>query len=117
MSIIIQNISFQHPDGDVLFSDLSFSLEFQQQLALVGDNGSGKSTLLRLIAEDIPLLQGSIISQEPIYLVPQDFTPYLNNSVVDVLKISDKLHALQEILNGNVDIVNFETLGDRKSVV
>ena len=112
MSIIIQNISFQHPDGDVLFSGLSFSLELQQKMALVGDNGSGKSTLLRLIAEDIPLLQGSIISQEPIYLVPQDFTPYLNNSVADVLKISDKLHALQEILNGNVDIINFETLGD-----
>lgn len=112
MSIIIQNISFQHSDGDVLFSDLSFSLELQQKMALVGDNGSGKSTLLRLIAGDITLHQGSVSSQEPIYLVPQDFTPYLNHSIAEVLKISDKLHALQEILNGNVDVIHFETLAD-----
>ena len=34
----------------VVFSDISFSLERGQKVALVGSNGSGKSTLLRLIA-------------------------------------------------------------------
>lgn len=112
MSVLIQNISFQHPDGDVLFSNLSFSLESQQKMALVGDNGSGKSTLLKLIAGILPCHQGTILSQEPIYLVPQDFTPYLSSTVADVLQVSDKLTALHEILKGNVDVANFEILGD-----
>ena len=42
--------------GDrVLFSDLSFLVEGQERIAIIGDNGSGKSTLVKLITgEELP---------------------------------------------------------------
>ncbi len=42
--------------GDrVLFSDLSFLVEGQERVAIIGDNGSGKSTLVKLITgEEMP---------------------------------------------------------------
>ena len=42
--------------GDrVLFSDLSFLVEGQERVAIIGDNGSGKSTLVKLITgEETP---------------------------------------------------------------
>ena len=42
--------------GDrVLFSDLSFLVEGQERIAIIGDNGSGKSTLVKLITgEEAP---------------------------------------------------------------
>ena len=42
--------------GDrVLFSDLSFIVEGQERIAVIGDNGSGKSTLVKLITgEETP---------------------------------------------------------------
>ncbi|MCR5137114.1 MAG: ABC-F family ATP-binding cassette domain-containing protein [Oscillospiraceae bacterium] len=36
----------------VLFSDLSFVVEGQERIAVIGDNGSGKSTLVKLITGD-----------------------------------------------------------------
>ena len=50
MSISIQQISYIHPDKEVLFSDLNFAISKGHKLGLVGNNGCGKSTLLQIIA-------------------------------------------------------------------
>ena len=49
MSISIQQISYIHPDKEVLFSDLNFAISKGQKLGLVGNNGCGKTSLIRAV--------------------------------------------------------------------
>ena len=59
MPISIQQISYIHPDKEVLFSDLNFAISKGQKLGLVGNNGCGKSTLLQIIAGQLNPLPAS----------------------------------------------------------
>ena len=49
MPISIQQISYIHPDKEVLFSDLNFAISKGQKLGLVGNNGCGKTSLIRAV--------------------------------------------------------------------
>ncbi|QQE74893.1 ABC-F family ATP-binding cassette domain-containing protein [Brevibacillus composti] len=53
------NVSIGYPDA-VLSRHLSFELEREERVALVGPNGIGKSTLLKTIVEQLPALSGNI---------------------------------------------------------
>ena len=64
MSISIQQISYIHPDKEVLFSDLNFAISKGQKLGLVGNNGCGKSTLLQIIAGQLSPSSGVIVRPE-----------------------------------------------------
>jgi ATP-binding cassette subfamily F protein 3 len=77
----------------VVISDISFSLERGQKVALVGSNGSGKSTLLRLIAGIEELDAGDIAFSKNscIGYLPQD------TSTIDDLPIRDYLRKVAGI--------------------
>ena len=54
--------------GQVLFHDLTISLDAGQIMILRGDNGSGKTTLLRMLAGLMPPLAGEItIAGKPLH--------------------------------------------------
>ncbi len=47
-------------DGRELFADVSFRVGEGAKVALIGPNGAGKTTLLRMVAGDLPVVEGSI---------------------------------------------------------
>lgn len=108
----IDQLSYQHPDKDVLFRELNFFLAAHQKVALIGNNGSGKSTLLKLIAGDLQAAGGQLTVAKSPYYIPQLFGQFDASTIAEALNIADKLHALKAILEGHTDAVHFDTLND-----
>lgn len=110
--LILQNISYQHENTDMLFQNISLTLNSHDKTALVGNNGIGKSTLLKIIAGQRQALSGQLnVSSSP-YFVPQLFGQFNDLTIAEALKINDKINSLKEILKGNVTEENLLLLDD-----
>ena len=112
MSISIQQISYIHPDKEILFSELNFSISKGQRLGLVGNNGCGKSTLLQIIAGTLSPSSGIIVHPDDLYYVPQHFGQYDSLTIAQALGIDRKQKALHAILTGETSDENFTILND-----
>ncbi|MEY8705973.1 ABC-F family ATP-binding cassette domain-containing protein [Bacteroides faecichinchillae] len=112
MPISIQQISYIHPDKEILFSDLNFSIRKGQRLGLVGNNGCGKSTLLQIIAGQLSPSNGTVVRPDDIYYIPQHFGQYDSLTIAQALRIDQKQQALQAILAGDTSNENFRILND-----
>ena len=112
MSISIQQISYIHPDKEVLFSDLNFAISKGQKLGLVGNNGCCKSTLLQIIAGQLSPSSGVIVRPDDLYYIPQHFGQYDSLTIAQALQIERKQQALHAILAGDVSNENFTILND-----
>lgn len=110
--LILQNISYKHNNKELLFDNISFTVNNHEKIALIGNNGAGKSTLLKIIAGELEPLNGDIrLSSEP-YYIPQIFGQYNELTIAEALRIADKLNALKEILDSNVTEENLTILND-----
>lgn len=110
--LILQNGSYTHPTGVVLFDTIQLTLHKHDKVGLIGNNGSGKSTLLKIIAGQIPLQSGWIKKESESYYIPQVVGQFDDLTLVQALRIEEKLRALHEILSGNVSEENLEILND-----
>ncbi|MBZ4035112.1 ATP-binding cassette domain-containing protein [Flavobacterium sp. 17A] len=110
--LILQNISYQHENKDMLFQNLSFTLNNHDKIALVGNNGVGKSTLLKIIAGKLNAFSGQIHQKTKAYFVPQLFGQFNDLTVSEALNIKDKINSLKEILEGVVTEENLLLLDD-----
>lgn len=110
--LTLQGLAYQHPNRDILFSNLNFTLQAQNKVALVGQNGSGKSTLLNLLAGTLQVTRGLLQADDQPYLVPQIFGQFNHLSIAEALKINDRISALHEILDGKATEENFALLQD-----
>ena len=93
----VKNISFDY-DGEVIFSDISFSIERGDVLCILGPNGTGKTTLIKCLnglneinsgeilinGEDIKGLSFRQISKHIGY-IPQSHVPSFPFKVFDVV--------------------------------
>ncbi|MDR6563249.1 MULTISPECIES: ABC-F family ATP-binding cassette domain-containing protein [unclassified Arcicella] len=110
--LILQNISYIHPNKDLLFDNINLSVNRHDKVALIGNNGTGKSTLLSIIAGKLMPSAGQFnVATEP-YYVPQIFGQYNDLTIAQALRIDAKLEALKEILDGNVTENNLSLLND-----
>lgn len=60
-SIELKNITFQYPQGKLVFSNFKQTFEEGEVYGVVGNNGIGKSTLGKLIMKLLPLNAGKIL--------------------------------------------------------
>lgn len=112
MSINVQHISYNHPDRQTLFSDITFTINSGDKIALIGNNGIGKSTILKIIAGQLTVASGSIETTDTPYIVPQHFGQFNNLTIAQALGIESKLNALNAITNGDASVENFTILND-----
>ena len=69
--VVVSNLAYAHPGGDLLFSQVSFRITPGQHVGLVGANGVGKSTLFRVLAGLLPADDGDV-DIGPFAYMPQD---------------------------------------------
>lgn len=110
--VLLQQISYQHPNKDRLFENLNLAVQTHHKTAIIGNNGSGKSTLLKLIAGKLQPASGQLSVESEPYYVPQQFGQYNDLTIAEALQIADKLKAFSQILQGNVSDENLELLND-----
>ncbi|HRU42798.1 MAG TPA: ATP-binding cassette domain-containing protein, partial [Candidatus Diapherotrites archaeon] len=72
---------------DVILEDVTFTVQENEKVGIVGVNGSGKSTLLKIIAGDIEKESGEIFIGRNISIgyMSQDFSFESNSTVYDEL--------------------------------
>lgn len=112
MSINLANISYIHPDLEPLFSNITFSVEDGEKIALIGKNGSGKSTLLKIVAGLIWPTDGEINTATTPYYIPQHFGQYEDYTIAQALGVAEKLNALHKILSGEIESRHYDLLND-----
>lgn len=112
MSIIAKNISYTHPDREILFDNISFSINDGQKISLIGNNGSGKSTILKIICGSLQKTKGELSISGDLYYVPQHFGQYDGMTISEALGIDKKINALNSIIEGDVSEENFSILND-----
>ncbi|MDH6354839.1 ATPase subunit of ABC transporter with duplicated ATPase domains [Dysgonomonas sp. PH5-45] len=112
MSIIVNALSYIHPNKETLFSNINLSIAKGQKASLIGNNGTGKSTLLKILAGELEQSAGSILLPEKPYYVPQHLGQYDNHTLAQALGVADKVNALHAILEGDASAENFKLLDD-----
>jgi len=110
--LTLQDITYIHPNKDLLFADLDLIVNKHHKIALIGNNGTGKSTLLKILAGELQPSAGLVKADPKPYYVPQLFGQFNDHSITQALRIEGKLNALKEILEGKVTEENMELLDD-----
>jgi ATPase subunit of ABC transporter with duplicated ATPase domains len=110
--LILHDITYIHPNRDLLFAGIDLVINKNDKIALIGNNGTGKSTLLKLLTGNLQPASGVVKTGSKPYFVPQIFGQYNELTIAEALQIADKLNALQQILDGNVTDENMALLND-----
>ncbi|MDH4104783.1 MAG: ABC-F family ATPase [Gammaproteobacteria bacterium] len=71
----VQGLTFRYPGADRdIFTNLNFTIEAEQRVAIIGPNGIGKTTLVRVLAGDLQPTAGTItwVENAQMGYMPQD---------------------------------------------
>lgn len=106
-------------NGEVLFKNVTFSIEKKDRIALIGNNGAGKTTLIKMILKQLDIDEGSIniSSQASIGYLSQGVITNLNHSLYeemllsfkDVIRVKDKVNRILKDLEkdpSNEELLN-----------
>ena len=108
---VVKNLSYK-TDHITIFKNLSFSINDNEKIAIIGNNGVGKSILLKLLIGEIKPDFGEIIGSNNIAYFPQKFNSLNFNTVADVFNLEKEVIALSHIENGIGTLEDYENLND-----
>jgi len=114
--LTLQNVSYAHPNRDLLFENINLHINKQDKIALIGNNGAGKSTLLKILAGNLQPSNGQVKATSKPWYVPQLLGQFNDFTIADALQIGDQLKALKEILSGHVTETNMTMLNEDWSI-
>lgn len=110
--ITVNDISVQF-GGTTLFSDVSFAINENDKIALMGKNGAGKSTLLKIIAGqskpstgNISAPKEAVIAYLPQHLLTKDGSTVMeeaSKAFGEIFKMKDEIDHLNEQLTIRTD--------------
>lgn len=109
--LIIKNLTYKINHIETIFENLSFSLNDNKKIAIIGKNGIGKSILLQLITGKLKAYSGEIIKNDiNIAYFPQKFNESNFNTVADVFGLEKQIISLQKVENNEADIEDYAIL-------
>lgn len=82
---------------NVLFRDLTFSLEGGQSIAIIGSNGSGKSTLLQILAGLLTPVRGEVHLSVGGKQVERERRPHNVGMIAPYLQVYDGFSAAENV--------------------
>ncbi|XHR93879.1 ATP-binding cassette domain-containing protein [Mucilaginibacter sp. UC70_90] len=69
--LILHDITYIHPNRDLLFAGIDLVVNKNDKIALIGNNGTGKSTLLKILAGNLQPASGVVKTTSKPYYVPR----------------------------------------------
>lgn len=97
--------------GNIVLSNVTFSVNKNEKVAIIGNNGSGKTTLLKLLTGELSKDEGSITfaSQTSVGYLSQHLIEDVNNNLIEemliifkeVISLESKLKQIVELIKHN----------------
>lgn len=81
-----------HLGGQPILQGLNFEIRKGERLGLIGPNGAGKTTLLEAVAGLLPLIDGKVSCQVPLFYLPDGITPWADLRAGELLSIFQQYH-------------------------
>lgn len=103
MLINADQINYQVPNREPLFTNINFTLQRNEKAAIVGNNGAGKTTLLKIIAGQEKSFGGHLTIAGQLYYVPQHYGHFNTVTVAEALGIAPLIRALEAVEQGALD--------------
>ncbi len=92
LMVEFKNVSFDYPDTTGLLTDISFSINGQERVAIAGPNGSGKTTLIKLMLKELKPKKGEMrLGTEDVAYLDQEVSLLDSKKTVleNVIRISE----------------------------
>jgi len=112
VSLTLQGVSYQLPDGRLLFSELNEQFD-ERPTGLVGRNGIGKSVLARILAGELAPTSGRCLRAGTVHYLAQMISPRSGQTVADLAGVSRVISALEKIEAGSACPQDFDAVADR----
>lgn len=109
----INNLTYKINHIDIIFENLSFIINTNDKIAIVGQNGIGKSILLELIINKLQPYGGEVINTfKNIAYFPQKFNALNFTTVADVFNLEKQVISLHKIETNTADANDYEILDE-----